>query len=338
MFFAQSGAIVEHKGAEPNRRNPIRPWFQASVDLGDHIGIRFGHVPPGAREPRWLYYSHADYDGIGGFAEILRDRGYDPGPLPTIPHESPRSWGPFLRSAPQFLAPRQRVAWKKNFGPPSIPRHDLPPEAVAWHVFDEQTTERITAASKEASCTVNSFLMSRLAEAVFPDVAEETKSMGWMVPVNLRGKVSRGRDSENHVSFVRIALERGDSPQKVHRKIYRELGRGEHWANWNAYIATRFLPLWAKRAMIRADRATSQFTIGVFSNLGRWSGDSRPDLKGDWLFAPPAIRFFRIAAGCVTWQGRLSLCIHLHPHISSDSADARSWMESWKAGIERELR
>lgn len=337
MVFAQTDSIVEHKGAADDGKDPIKPWFQASIDLGDHIGIRFGHLPPDSEEPEWQYFSHADYDGIGGFADILRTRGFDPGTLPSIPHPAPRTWWPFLRSMYLYLTPRERVTWKKRFGGKAQPRHDKAPESVAWHIFDRDTTNRIIAACKNTNYTVNSFLLAHLGEALFPDAAEDTRKIGIMVPVNLRGKVNRTRDTENHVSFVRVPMERKDSPSRVHQKIYRELNRGEHWANWNAYTATRFIPLKIRRAMVKADLVTSQYTVGVFSNIGVWNRDGQFPLEGDWLFAPPAMRFFMIAAGCVTWNGRLSLCLHLHPEISADPQDARDWISSWTASILNDL-
>ncbi len=337
MVFAPTGNIVEYKGYDDDGKDPIKPWFQAAIDLGDHIGIRFGHIIPDSEEPQWVYLSHADYDGIGGFADILQERGFDVRPLPTIPHSAPRSWWPFLRSMHLFLTPRERVTWKKRFGQSAPPRHDKAPKSVAWHVFDRETTDKIVAACKDKQYTVNSYLLSHLGEAVYPDAADDTRAIGWMVPVNLRGKVNRRRDSENHVSFVRISLERKDSPERVHRKIYRELERGEHWANWNAYTATRILPLKIKRAMVKADRVTSRYTVGVFSNIGVWNRDGEFDLEGDWVFAPPAMRFFMIAAGCVTWNGRLSLCLHIHPEISADPADSREWVTAWVASITSDI-
>lgn len=338
MVFARPDSIAVHEGYGDDGKDPIKPWFQASVELGDHIGIRFGFLSPEKDEPEWIYLSHADYDGIGGFADILRERGCEIGELPTIPHPVKQTWWPFIRSIPLYVSKRERVTWNKSFGSPRTPKHDVAPESVAWHVFDQATTDRIIERCRNADYTVNSFLLSKLGSALFPDLSPDTERMNWMVPVNLRGKVKRTRDSENHVSFVRVPLERADTPSTVHRKIYRELDRGEHWASWNAYTATRFLPLWIKRMMIRADRATSQLMVGAFSNIGSWNDDNRLEEAGDWLFAPPTMRFFMIAAGCVTWRGRLSLCMHLHPEISTDPEDSENWVEAWASRIYSDLQ
>lgn len=321
-------------------RDPIKPWFQASEQLGDHVGIRFGRIAPNSTEPEWFYRSHADYDGIGGFTEILRAHGARVDDLPKIPHKRKQTWWPFIRSLPEYLQPRARVTWKRNFPVTATPCANLPPEAVAWHVFDEDATARIKEFCRERGYTVNSFLLKTLSDAIFPELADKSKKIPWMVPVNLRGKVDRERDTENHVSYVRVAVARNDDSADVHAKIYKALDKGVHWANWNAYTALKFTPLAMKRGIIKIERVTSQWLIGAFSNLGEWDRDRTlrgEGIDGDWLFTPPAMRFFKIAAGCVTWRGRLSLCLHIHPQLSADPADARAWLDSWQKLIRNDI-
>jgi hypothetical protein len=321
-------------------RDPIRPWFEASEELGDHIGIRFGRVPPGGGEPEWIYRSHADFDGIGGFADILRRRGAAVSGLPEIPHPVDPSPRHFLRSLPEYFQARRRVVWKAPSGRTRPASPAEPPEAVAWHLFDEGATARMRRHCRASGFTVNSFLLRHLSASIFPSLGEESALMPWMVPVNLRGKVTRSSDVENHSSYVRVEVSRADSVASVHEKVYGALAEGRHWANWLAYSYSRPLPDAAKRAMIRTERVTSQWMIGAFSNLGVWDeekGLSGPGVEGGWLFMPPAMRFFKVSSGCLTFQGRLSLAMHIHPELCADAAQARSWMGAWVASAEADL-
>lgn len=325
---------------ERSRRDPIRPWFEASEKLNDFIGIRFGRIAPGASEPEWLYRSHADFDGIGGLSDILRGRGVPLGPLPTIPHPVDPSWWSFIRSMPEYLQPRERVAWKLPFAKTRQAAIDSPPEAVAWRVFDEDRSAKLRSLCHKSGFTVNSFLLKHLSAAVFPSLMDDTPVIPWMIPVNLRGKVRRDRDTENHSSYVRVRVGREDPVGAVHGKVYGALAEGCHWANWLAYSSGRVLSKGMRRAMIRAERATSQWIIGAFSNIGVWDAEGRfegRDIDGSWLFMPPAMRFFKIGAGCVTFRGRLSLAIQIHPELSADPSDARAWMEAWVSSIEKDL-
>jgi hypothetical protein len=91
--------------------DPIKPWFDAAEQMGEYIGIRFGYAPPGSTEVEWTFLSHAEFDGIGGLAEILRRRGASIGKLPQVKHPSSPSPFALLRALPKYLKPRRRLAW-----------------------------------------------------------------------------------------------------------------------------------------------------------------------------------------------------------------------------------
>lgn len=329
----------QKEGTDGRARDPIKPWFQASEDLGDFVGIRFGRLASGMSEPEWFYRSHADYDGIGGFADILRGRGARLGPLPEIPHPVEPSWRYFLESVPAYLQPRERVVWRERFPHTHPSVSTSPPEAVAWRIFSEEESSTIRRNCHSAGVTVNSYLLKRLSDAIFPSLAEGSDFLPWMIPVNLRGKVTRKRDTENHSSYVRIRVGKGDTIRDVHASVYRELAGGGHWANWLAYDALKGLPAALRRTVIKIERVTSQWVVGAFSNLGVWD-DARilegSDIDDRWLFTPPAMRFFKIAAGCITYRGHLGLALHLHPELSADPADAGRWMDAWVGSLRRD--
>ncbi len=52
-----------------------------------------------------------------------------------------------------------------------------------------------------------------------------------MIPVNLRGKVVRSRDTANFSSYVGVKVRSYETVPEVHRSIYAALASGEHWAN-----------------------------------------------------------------------------------------------------------
>src|SRR5580698_7725509 len=91
--------------------DPIKPWFTAAEELGEFIGIRFGRIAPGTSEPEWIFLSHKECDGIGGFAKILRERGVKLGRLPQIRHPASPSKLAVLRTLPRFLEPRRPLKW-----------------------------------------------------------------------------------------------------------------------------------------------------------------------------------------------------------------------------------
>src|SRR5258706_9035136 len=127
-----------------NGTDPISPWFILCEELDEYIGIRFGRVAPGMFNPEWMFVRHTDFDGIGGFAELLRRRGAVIPRLPQIKHPAPASKMSLVRALPKFLKPRRRVKWGQlERGPVHSSSREEAPKAVAWHIFDEQTTTQI---------------------------------------------------------------------------------------------------------------------------------------------------------------------------------------------------
>jgi hypothetical protein len=325
-----------------NNLGPIEKWFDSAEEIDEFIGIRFGYLAPGAVEPQWTFLPHKRVDGIGGFAELLRQRGATLDQLPQI--TDPRA--PSLRSLLPFwlrsLAPRQRLAWDRLpiHGENAPVRRDISPPAVAWHVFDEHTTACIRRVCRQGQVTVNSFLMFHLARAMRPFFKQNKEALPWMVPVNMRGAVHRHSDTANYSSYVAIRVAPGHRMLDVHQAIHTALFNGEHWSNWYALFLGKVLPNSVRKWLLRHDRATSQWNIGSFSNLGNWDPEMRFDsasLRGSWLFSPPVLRQQNVGAGCVTFQGKLSLTIQSHPELTTNAEVPRRWLRAWLAEVEADL-
>ncbi len=320
--------------------DPISSWFLAGEDLGEYTGIRFGQLLPGKTAPEWTFLRHSEFDGIGGFAEILRSHGAHLPRLPQIKHPSMPSLWLLLRTWAKYAAPRRRVKWGAIEGRPGETTVSQPPSAVAWNVFDEETTTRIRRVCRRENFTVNSFLLKHLTKAIRPHLLDESSVVPWMVPVNMRGKVVRERDTSNYSSYIGVKVRSYETTRDIHRHIYGALGRAEHWANWYAYQSGKFLGMGMKRALIRTEKCTSQWNLGGFSNLGDWDAEKQigqDGCTGPWLFCPPVLRFQLIGAGAVTFQNRLSVTIQAHPELTTSSNTLWVWIQTWVKEIQKDL-
>ncbi len=320
--------------------DPIESWFAAAEELGEYIGIRFGHLSPGAEEPEWIFLPHKDFDGIGGLAEILRKRGAVLPRLAQIKHPAPPSWLSLARIAPKFFKPKRPLKWVALEGEPMVSTNSTPPRAVAWHLFDEASTTQVRRACRKRGVTVNSFLIKHLTKAIRPFLQDESSVVPWMVPVNLRGKIVRGRDTTNYSSYIGVKVRSYETVDDIHHNIYAALGRGEHWANWYAYQSGRILSAGMRKYLVATGRAMSEWHLGGFSNLGDWDAEKKitfADCQGGWLFCPPVLRCQLVGAGCLTFQNRLSLVIQVHPELTTSSAVPRTWVQNWVKEIEIDL-
>ena len=207
-------------------RDPIAPWFMAAEALGEYIGIRFGRIAPGQTDPEWTFLRHAEFDGIGGLAELLRRKGAALGALPQARHPAAPSILPLLKMAPKFLLPHQRVKLRPVSGNRKLSNPLEPARAVAWHVFDAPTTWQVTRqAFRRSGITLNTFLLDNLTKAIRPYLANPDSMVPWMIPINLRGKVIRENDTSNYSSYVSVRIQRRENVREIHQKIYAALDR-----------------------------------------------------------------------------------------------------------------
>lgn len=320
--------------------DPMKAWFAAAEDTGEYIGIRFGRIPPGAHQPEWTFLRHADYDGIGAFAVILRRGGASLSRLAQIKHPSNPSWLPFIKSLPKLLKPRHPLKWRPMGGETSTTINTRPPSAVAWHIFDEPTTIQVRRACRKGGVTVNSFLLKHLTKAIRPYLEDESSMVPWMILVNLRGKIVRESDTTNYASVVGVKVCSYETVRDIHQKIYNSLARGEHWANWYGYKVGCLIGHEMKKRLITTGQCMPEWYLGSFSNLGDWDPEKKitqTDCEGGWLFCPPVLRCQSVGAGCVTFQNRLSLMIQTHPELTTNSAVPQAWVQNWVKEIELDL-
>ena len=191
---------------------------------------------------------------------------------------------------------------------------------------------------RQGGFTINSFLLKHLTKAIRPFLKDESAVMPWMVPVNLRGKVARDKDTANHSSYVSVKVRSYETVADIHRSIYAALASGEHWANWYTYTAGSILNAGMKRYLIATEKAMSN--LGSFSNLGEWDSEKKitqEDCLGDWLFTPPVLRCQMVGAGCVTFQNRLTITIQAHPELTTHPVVAQAWIHNWVKEIDMDL-
>jgi hypothetical protein len=323
------------------KNDPITPWFEIIEELDDYIGIRFGHIPAHGSDPEWTFVSHLDFDGIGGFAELLRRRGAVLPKLPQIKHPAPPSWRWLVKFLPKALKPRRKISWGKlGNGAKGQSSRSEPPPALAWHVFDEHTTTQVRRVCRKNGFTVNSFLVKHLTKAIRPSLQDEASVVPWGLPINVRGKILRDRDTANYATYVSINVASFETVHDIHKQIYGAMGRGEHWANWHTYALSNPLPRFIKKWLVKKHLAMSQWNVGSFSNLGDWDAEKniqQHECDGSWVFTPPVFHFQHLGAGCVTFQNKLSIAIQAHPELTIDPAVTREWVANWVKEIEMDV-
>src|SRR2546430_10875843 len=54
-----------------------------------------------------------------------------------------------------------------------------------------------------------------------------------------------------------------------------------------------------------------------------------------WFACPPVFFFMPVSACCLTWNGRLTLCLQLHPVITENKQTTQICFDEWLSQITR---
>lgn len=317
----------------PSKKLIIK-WFQAAEATGDFMAIRYGRQCLQDDEVKWSFVSHCEYDGIGGFAKLLRANGAELASLPQTKYTTKA----VIRPLWNVLLKRKvskgvgiRDDWKLSEY--SEDRPEDASMAVDHYLFTENDTEKIRQLCKKQQVTVNSFLLKYLDRAVRPDIKKPKVAIPWMIPVNLRGSVDYDVDTANHVSCIEPIIAKNDSVEDIQQSISSRLFSGEHRANFLILGLGRFFPRQLKLYFIKKSRAKKEGNIGAFSNLGVWDSERAFQEDAHWYFCPPVCQGQLLGAGCVTFQNRLSLTIQAEPGLFNRQDIVQGWMKRWVQAI-----
>jgi hypothetical protein len=96
-----------------------------------------------------------------------------------------------------------------------------------------------------------------------------------------------------------------------------------------------------RKWLVKHGYASPKQNIGVFSNIGQWNSSEHIHSSDDrtiWLFCPPVWHTQKFAAGCVTFQNRLSLTIQAHPTLTTSCSTMENVMDCWVSEIHKVIR
>lgn len=309
----------------------VAEMFSALRDCGEDISIVYGERTSagGQTALRWTELPHDRYDGISGLAELLRLRGLRVERLPQLRGDrygTLRRLCGFLSVLPAVKVRRQQ--WASPFHWSRSVRFLPPGQRVAWRVLNDAQTAAIVAAAKAAGVTVNTYLLFHLDVVVSAELVAPGAGRRWMIPVNLRGAVTRPAVEPPHMSFLGIDLAHKPSLREVQGLVDQCRRRGHHWGMWIMLHLGRLLGAEGMRRDIRKREKQQHGTTGMFSNLGAWEVEG----AADWTFCPAVTRVYPVGAGCITLNGRMALTMQLHDALGRSVQTADALLQAWMGG------
>jgi hypothetical protein len=314
-------------------RDRLGEWFQHLHDLGEDTEARVGRLPGDGGEVEWLYLPHQKFDGIDALRHALARHSIEARPDGVAAGVARRPPPLAVRAARAVAAMAVKrspsrgwraadPAWRADAA------RRTRPHAVAWTVLSTEETAAAADAARARGASTNSLLLWAVHRAVAPRLDDGPHPACWMVPVDMREALSWTAIKTNRVAFVDVRLAPEATIPEAHAEIRRQLAAGAHFTAWDAYQLAGALGMLPRRAL--RVQASPPRRTGVFSNVGAYVA---PDDTGAWVLCPPPLRSTPFTACTVTYNGRLSLMVEIHPSIRATVDDARRIVDDFRSSL-----
>lgn len=310
----------------------VAEWFSTMRECGENISIIYGYkndLSP-EKEPVWYELPHDKFDGISGLASLLRAQDCKVDTLPVLRNDSYT----FLRGLRGFfsVAPTlgiRKQAWIASFDwQYQISAREVA-ERLAWNLFSEEETLQIISQAKAAEVTLNTYLLFHLDAVVRKHLTGTEANRCWMLPVNLRGVITRETEASPHMSYLGVELAKDISLSQLQSKITGLKKDCFHWGTWTLFKSLFLLGKSGIRKDILDRKKKHHGWTGTFSNLGNWNVVD----AGHWIFCPTVSMVHPVGAGCITMNGRLAITMQLHEALNADLQITWSLINSWKLSV-----
>ncbi|MCB0361159.1 MAG: hypothetical protein KDD35_00465 [Bdellovibrionales bacterium] len=312
-------------------------WFEIAKSRGENHEVTFGRGIPNSKgqglvhQREYFNFSHIKMDGIAAINQTLSQLGHGSPKFPTLKVLNP-PYG--IRKAIAIIIALCRqsganVIWKREnaFRPDEC--------GTAAMGFTRDQTARILEFVQKKQLSLDAILLAQLDSHARKLLKDPLQSGKWLFPVNMRGATAPPNIACNQVSFVSLVSRFDWHPEEIQAQIRKALQRGEHWGNWSVYAIGKFV---GKRGMIFLSKRSSlrNFWMGSFSNLGQWKTDQQYQSMSPeeiWFAAPPGSANYPIGFVHCQFNGKLSLCLKIHPQ----SGGSLDWAENCLEAIRQSL-
>ncbi len=316
----------------------VGAWFPIMEEMGEDTKIPFGRFDATLGTVEWHRLPHQKYDGAGGLAKLLTERGWKLGPIPTR-EEKPLG---FLLKVLAFfkylnLTRPRTTPWKKYDS-----QARGPTAGIAWKVLSKVQTQVLERIARKHSCSLNSYLLWSLDRHTRVLFSDATAKAMWWIPVNMRGLIKRPDPWANHSSYCGISLFPKDTPTVAHEKVRQSFVNGSHWGAWWGVNIGRVIGVEGMRKIMKGYEIKQNRWTGTVTNMGAWppegSRAGAADNGQPWLVSALVSTSHPIGVGLLTWNGQLTITLQMHPTLTRDFQETKKFFDSWikELGIQDE--
>jgi len=297
--------------------------FKIMRELGEDADISFIAID---KNEHFTHYfrGHEYSDGLGIWRDIYKKRYPECENFPDIPiaRSTNKPW--LLKRIFFFFS----HIWRQRPRNYSFKKYDknksLRPSGFCYAFFDCHQTIELENFCKSHACSVNAVLINA-ADKTFKSLlkhSDQSNERVWMLPVNVRESHEKELSFGNFATALSIITDDSQTVTSLNHQIRSLLKSGIIWAGkWVAHFP-RYLGI--KRLKKMAKKNVKAPYLGLVSNLGSWGHENaRTGCDDSFVIVPTVSKLAPISIAAITFNGRLSLGLHLHPSLCVDTHELK---------------
>lgn len=300
--------------------------------------IKWGWLDPKTNHLTWKSWRHADTDGVGGFANILRPLGFPCEPLPKSSEHRVPSWLNIIsasRKNPRPTAPK-KMHWKHTY---TFHPEKLHTPEVAYLTHEETNALKAKAATE--NLTTGSIVFSALNRVIAQRLVKSNTPIHWFMGVNVRGATKIKNEQFNQASGINLLTYSNSDPIYWQQQVRLALKAKNHWAIWKLANIGKYIGDTGLSWVYHASSKNS-FFAGSCSNMGEWPlpDERNPTITDNRLLCAvgPGTPNYPINSSLIIWNGSATLTLKLHPFICQDQSLIRELTDAWREEVKLYLQ
>lgn len=299
--------------------------------------IYWGWYNPDDKSVDWKSWPHADADGIGGFANILRPLGFPCNPLPVCNETREPSWLEIISAGlahPRESAPK-RVNWKKTY--PYAASDKRFPEVS---FLDHAQTAALKAKAADSGEGLGNIVFAAMSRVIAEQMINGAEPFHWFMGVNVRGAAKIADESFNQASGISLLVQPDSDAEHWREQVRLALKSKRHWLTWKLAHLGQYIGDVGISLMYRLSSKNS-FYAGSCAHMGDWPlNDKRnPEINDNRLLCGvgPGTENYPINASMIGWNGMTALVLKIHPVICENQSQTRELVDAWQNEVLRQI-
>lgn len=295
--------------------------------------VYWGWFDPKTKEITWKTWRHAETDGLGGIANILRPLGFPCSPLPVNNDPQLPSWFEIIRASRKFSLPKSPkvVNWKQTYSYDPSQLHL--PEVV---YLSREQTNNIKKKAAITGVSAGNLIFSTLSRIIAQRLIEGDTPFYWFIPVNVRGACGIRNEQFNQASGVNIMVHPDSQAPYWQEQMKLALNSKSHWATWRLANMGKYVGDHGLSLLYKVTSRSTHFA-GSCSNMGEWplSDERNAEVNDHKVLSVigPGTANYPINASLLGWNGAYALTLKLHPYICPNQSNIRELADAWHSAL-----